>query len=128
MKNNKFITLEHIRNNYYTYNEIADNGTFPLIEFLTGDYRSFKKFYWEEYFDKGIPIDSGGNTTLIEEKNGLITITFQFINQEEYTTTKEKFFKILERWDKVVAERPPKIIIKEVDGEIIISPLEPDMN
>ena len=56
MKNNKFITLEHIRNNYYTYNEIADNGTFPLIEFLTGDYRSFKKFYWEEYFDKGIPI------------------------------------------------------------------------
>ena len=61
-------------------------------------------------------------------KKNLITITFQFGNKGKYTTTKEMFFKILEQWDQVVAERPPKIIIKEVDGEIIISPLESDMN
>ena len=130
MKDTKCVTLKHDKKKRYTYNEnkIPDNGLFPLIEFLIGDYTDFGDLYWDEFFDKGIPIDSSGNTTWIEEKNGKIKIIFLFFDQEEYTTTKKMFFKILEQWDEVVAKRPKKILIQEVDGEILIGPLEDDMN
>ena len=131
MKNTKHVILKLFKEEdceLYFIESISSYNLFPLAKFLTEDYLAFKDFYWSEYFDKEIEIDSGGNSTWIEEKNSSITVTFQFGKNEEYTTTKEKFFKIIKQWDKVVAKKPPKIIIKEIDGEIIISPLEQYMN
>ena len=124
----KYVIFKNYRNDFYTFKCKSSHKLFPLAEFLTGDYRDFKDFYWEEFFDRGIPIDSGGNSTWIEEKKGKIEVMYQFGNNDKYTTTKKKFFKILKQWEKVVAKRPKKILIQEVDGEILIGPLEDDMN
>ena len=123
------ITLNRTSNGTYFYsNQICSDKLFTLAVFLINDSDNFLLMHKEYFKNKQSNIDCGGNRTWIKEKNKNIIISVLYVKEEEYTTTKEKFFKIIEQWDQVVAERPPKIIIKEVDGEIIISPLEPYMN
>ena len=127
-QNMKYAKLKNYRDNRYIIEDVSSSQAVPLAEYLSSDYTDFSYFYWEEFFDKGIPIDTGGNTTWTREKDGIVTVSFEFGCKGEYTTTNEKFFKILEQWDEVVAKRPKKILIQEVDGEILIGPLEDDMN
>ena len=122
------ITLKRTKQETYFYDETCSNNLFTLANFLINDISGFLWMYEEYFKNKKDKIDCGGNRTWIKENDKSITISTLYVEEEEYTTTKKKFFKILEQWEKVVAKRPKKILIQEVDGEILIGPLEDDMN
>jgi len=98
--------------------EMCDIGNF-----FSGDYRVFKKFdFVDDWLNDPTQHCISGNLIYLEKKDGMIFFgdLLGEDDQERIGLTIEAFKKLLDDWEKVVQQKPKKIIITKEGDEITV--------
>lgn len=118
------LILELTNNSYYWLKKIEDDGSAYLALFLTNDlgYRiqridSFKKNMRNDVFE------GNGNRTYWEKENNTLIIGDLFeetLYENCFKISIQNMTEVLTQWEQLCHQKPPFIVIKEIDGKVIL--------